>query len=184
MSIVSGVMRRIAGAAYARATFRTNSIRKAQRRLDTLAARGSRFLVCIPYLKSGGAERVASNLTHALAHLYGPESVAVLVTDWSGLIVRLIFPENSPNSYPSGVKFTDIVSLGRASYDERVWDVMTSLLSMRPQMVLNVNSQLTLQDYYGACRPVLSLMSERVFQIQIAVPRDPRDHFPIQLSRH
>jgi hypothetical protein len=133
-------MRRIAGAAYARATLRTRSIRTARHRLDMLAARGCRFLMAIPYLKSGGAERVAANLTHALAHLYGPESIAVLVTDWRGLIVRLIFPERTPNSYPLKVEFTNIVHLGHAPYDERVWDLKTALLSMQPQMVLNVNS--------------------------------------------
>jgi len=136
------VMRRIAGAAYARATLRTRSIRTARHRLDMLAARGCRFLMAIPYLKSGGAERVAANLTHALAHLYGPESIAVLVTDWRGLIVRLIFPERTPNSYPLKVEFTNIVHLGHAPYDERVWDLKTALLSMQPQMVLNVNSHL------------------------------------------
>ena len=66
----------------------------AQQRLDKLAACGCRFLIAIPYLKSGGAERVAANLAQAFVDLYGPKSVAVLVTDWSGLVVRVAFPEN------------------------------------------------------------------------------------------
>lgn len=144
--VMSGVARRLIGGIYAWTTLRTASIRCAQRRLDQLAAGGCRFLICIPYLKSGGAERVAANLTHALAHLYGPESVAVLVTDWSGLIVRLMFPENTPNSYPHGITFTKIVGLS-ATYDERVWDLMTAVLSMRPEMVLNVNSELMWQVF-------------------------------------
>src|SRR5215813_4053425 len=108
--VMSGLGRRLIRAAYARATLRTGSIRRAQRRLDALAARGCRFLICIPYLKSGGAERVAANLTHALSHLYGPENVAVLVTDWSGLMVRLIFSENVFNNYPSGVQIVDVTA--------------------------------------------------------------------------
>ena len=137
-----GIVMRLAGAVYARATLRTHAVRKAQRRLDTLAARGCRFLICIPYLKSGGAERVAANLAHALAHLYGPESVAVLVTDWSGLMVRIVFPENVFNNYPSGVQIVNVTAMSHAPYDERVWDLMTAIVSMRPEMVININSQL------------------------------------------
>lgn len=116
------------------------AIRKAQRRLDVLAAQGCRFLICIPYLKSGGAERVAANVAKALTHLYGADSVAVLVTDWSGLMVRLLFPENSANSYPPDIRFTNVVSFSHAPYDDRMWELMTAVLSMRPDFVLNVNS--------------------------------------------
>ena len=136
------IVTRLARAVYARGTFRTQAIRNAQHRLDTLAASGCRFLICIPYLKSGGAERVAANLAHALSHLYGPESVAVLVTDWSGLVVRIIFSENVFNNYPRGVQIVDATAMSHASYDERVWDLMTATVSMRPEMVININSQL------------------------------------------
>jgi len=137
-----GIVMRLASAVYTRGTLRTFAVRKAQRRLDALAARGCRFLICIPYLKSGGAERVAANLAHALSHLYGPESVAVLVTDWSGLFVRIIFSENVFNNYPSGVQIIDVTAMSHASYDERVWDLMTAIVSMRPEMVININSHL------------------------------------------
>lgn len=137
-----GIAMRLARAVYTRGTLRTSAIKKAQRRLDALAARGCRFLICIPYLKSGGAERVAANLAHALSHLYGPESVAVLVTDWSGLVVRLIFSENVFTNYPSGVRIVDVTAMSHASQDERVWDLMTATISMRPEMVININSNL------------------------------------------
>ena len=53
---------------------RKRAIGQAQQRLDKLAARGCRFLIAIPYLKSGGAERVAANLAQAFVDLYGPKS--------------------------------------------------------------------------------------------------------------
>jgi glycosyltransferase involved in cell wall biosynthesis len=137
-----GIVVRLARAVYTRGTFRTHAISKAQGRLDALAARGCRFLICIPYLKSGGAERVAANLAHAFSNLYGPESVAVLVTDWSGLMVRLIFSENVFNNYPRGVEIVDITAMSHASFDERVWELMTATISMRPEMVININSHL------------------------------------------
>jgi glycosyltransferase involved in cell wall biosynthesis len=123
--------------------------------LAEFAAERRRFVICIPYLKSGGGERVAANLAHALSHLYGPDSVAVLVTDWSGLIVRLIFPENVLTSYPPDVPILKIVPLSRAPYDERVWDLMTALMSMRPEMVINVNSW-TMWECYERFAPELS----------------------------
>jgi glycosyltransferase involved in cell wall biosynthesis len=123
------------------------AIRQAQRRLDALAAQGCRFLICIPYLKSGGAERVAANLTKALTHLYGADSVAILVTDWSGLVVRLFFPENSASNYPPDIRFTNIVSLSHTPQRDRVWELMTAVLSMRPDFVLNVNSDLMWQCF-------------------------------------
>src|SRR5689334_17959939 len=137
-----GIVTRLAGAVYRRGTLRARAVKTAQRRLDALAVRGCRFLICIPYLKSGGAERVAANLAHALSHLYGPESVAVLVTDWSGLVVRIIFSENVFNNYPIGVQIIDATAMSHASYEERVWDLMTAIVSMRPEMVININSHL------------------------------------------
>src|SRR4051812_41431305 len=116
--ILVGAARRALAAAFASVTLRTRAIRKAQKELDAFAARGCRFLICIPYLKSGGAERVAANLATALTDVYGPGCVGVLVTDWSGLAVRLIFPENSATSYPREVAFTNIVALSRAPYDD------------------------------------------------------------------
>jgi glycosyltransferase involved in cell wall biosynthesis len=149
------VARRVVSETYAYASLRTSSIRCAQRRLAKFAMQRRRFVICIPYLKSGGGERVAANLAHALSHLYGPDSVAVLVTDWSGFVVRLIFPENVLTSYPPDVPILKIVSLGRAPYDERVWNLMTALMSMRPEMVINVNSW-TMWECYERFAPELS----------------------------
>jgi hypothetical protein len=149
------VARRVVGEACAYASLRTSSIRRAQGRLAKFATQRRRFIICIPYLKSGGGERVAANLAHALAHLYGPDSVAVLVTDWSGFVVRLIFPENVLTSYPPDVAVLKIVALSRAPYDERVWDLMMALMSMRPEMVINVNSW-TMWECYERFAPELS----------------------------
>ena len=101
--------------------------------------------------KSGGAERVAANLAQAFSLLYGPDSVAVLVTDWSGLA----FPENVFASYPRGVPIIKVVALSRASFHERTWDLMTALMSMRPEMVINVNSQ-AMWECYERFGPELS----------------------------
>ncbi|MBO0801402.1 MAG: hypothetical protein J2P31_21490, partial [Blastocatellia bacterium] len=90
---------------------------------------------------------MAANLAHALSHLYGPDSVAVLVTDWSGFVVRLIFPENVFNSYPRGVPILNIVALRQASSHERERDLMTALMNMRPDMVINVNSRAMWECY-------------------------------------
>jgi glycosyltransferase involved in cell wall biosynthesis len=150
-----GIARRLVGHAYAHASLRTLSIRRAQRRLATVATRPRRFVICIPYLKSGGAEKVAANLAHAFSQLYGPDSVAVLVTDWSGLVVRLIFPENVFTSYPRGVPIINIFGLGRAPYHDRTWDLMTALMSMRPEIVINVNSR-TMWECYERFAPELS----------------------------
>ena len=153
--ITRGVARRLMRTTCDHVTLRTRSIRRAQQRLDILAAKGCRFLICIPYLKSGGAERVAANLAHALSELYGPDSVAILVTDWSGLAVRLIFPENVFTSYPPKVPITKIVAASRAGYEERVWDLMSALLSLKPELIINVNSRL-MWECYERFAPVLA----------------------------
>ena len=98
-----GIVGNLARSAYGYASLRTLSVSRAQRALATAATHPRRFVICLPYLKSGGAERVAANIAHAFSHLYGADSVAVLVTDWSGLVVRLIFPENVFANYPHGV---------------------------------------------------------------------------------
>jgi glycosyltransferase involved in cell wall biosynthesis len=138
---------RLASTAWNRVTLRYHATRRAQLRLDKLAERRVRFLICIPYLKSGGGEKVAANLAHAFAHLYGPDSCAVLVTDWNGLVVRLVFPENVFNNYPDGVPIVDVVALRRLPHQQRLWELMTAIMSMRPEMVFNVNSDTMWQCY-------------------------------------
>ena len=139
---MKAIARRVLATAWASASGRKRAIHRAQQRLDKLAACGCRFLIVIPYLKSGGAERVAANLAQAFVDLHGPKSVAVLVTDWSGLTVSIAFPENVATSYPPGVPFVDVVALSHAPHVERVWDIMSAITSMRPELVLNVNSEL------------------------------------------
>ncbi len=125
---------------WAQASFQGLKIKRDQRRLDRLSTEGCRFLIAIPYLKSGGAEKVAANLASALAQLYGPDSVAIIVTDWSGWVVKLLFPENVPTAYPN-IRFVNVVNLSLAPHQECVWDLMSAITTMRPEIVLNVNSQ-------------------------------------------
>jgi glycosyltransferase involved in cell wall biosynthesis len=144
---VRAIAGRLVRAILVRITLRHRAIRRAQSRLDRLAARRVRFLICIPYLKSGGGELVACNLAHAFKHLYGPGSCAVLVTDWSGLIVKLIFPENTFNRYPDGVEIVDIVALSHLPYQQRLWELMTAIMAMGPELIINVNSDTMWQLY-------------------------------------
>ena len=123
------------------------AIHRAQQRLDKLAACGCRFLIAIPYLRSGGAERVAGNLAQAFVELYGSESVAVLVTDWSGLTVRVAFPENHALHYPVGVPVVDITALRGGSHWERTLGLTTAIVEMRPELVININSRALWECY-------------------------------------
>jgi glycosyltransferase involved in cell wall biosynthesis len=143
---------RALASAWAAASGRERAIRQAQQRLDKLAAGGCRFLIAIPYLKSGGAERVAANLAQAFVDLHGPQSVAILVTDWSGLTVRVAFPENHAVRYPADVPVVDIIALRGASFWERTLSLTAALTEMQPELVINVNSRAMWECYdrFGA----------------------------------
>lgn len=144
-----GIVGRLVAGAYARVTGRGSAARSAQHELEYLARRRRRFLICIPFLKFGGAEKVAANLAHALAHLYGPESVAVLVTDWSRFTVRIAFPEDASIRawFPSGVPVLDIAAMRRLPWYPRSLSLRIALMTMKPDMVININSE-TLWELY------------------------------------
>jgi glycosyltransferase involved in cell wall biosynthesis len=137
-----GIWRRGAKALYARIIGTGIAARKAQSNLETLARQRRRFVICIPFLKFGGAEKVAANLAHAFAHLYGPDSVAVLVTDWSRLTVRIAFPEDASirEWFPTGVPVVDIVGMRELQWYPRSLSLMIALMSMKPELVININS--------------------------------------------
>ncbi len=120
----------------------TGAVKRAKKRLLNATNQKSRFLICIPYLKSGGAERVVANICTVLAEKYGPDSVTILVTDWNSLVVRMLFPENTSNNYPKNIKFVDVTSLSHASYDDRVWSLLLAIKNLQPEMIFNVNSLL------------------------------------------
>jgi glycosyltransferase involved in cell wall biosynthesis len=131
---VSGILARVSGAAIA-AT-------KAQQNLEALAAQRRRFVICIPFLKFGGAEKVAANLAHGLVSLYGPDCVAVLVTDWSRMAVRVAFPEDASirDWFPPGAPVVDIAAMRWLPWYPRSLSIMIALMSMKPEMVININS--------------------------------------------
>jgi glycosyltransferase involved in cell wall biosynthesis len=138
-----GLLKRTAVGISARVIGAGRAARKAQSSLERLARQRRRFVICIPYLKFGGAEKVAANLAHALAHLYGPDSVAVLVTDWSRLTVRIAFPEDASiwEWFPPGVPVVDIVAMRSLPWYPRNLSLMIALMSMKPELVININSQ-------------------------------------------
>jgi glycosyltransferase involved in cell wall biosynthesis len=137
-----GISAARARALYARITGTGIAARRAQSNLETLARQRRRFVICIPFLKFGGAEKVAANLAHALAHLYGPDSVAVLVTDWSRLAVRIAFPEDASirEWFPAGVPVVDIAGMRQLQPYPRRLSLMIALMSMKPELAITINS--------------------------------------------
>src|SRR5215471_13368908 len=79
-------------------------------RHTALFRRPYRALICVPWLRSGGADKVAANLAHALSDLYGPKSVAVVVLDYSRAFVRKRYPREASVSswFPKGVAIIDL----------------------------------------------------------------------------
>jgi glycosyltransferase involved in cell wall biosynthesis len=145
----SGFSRRIAVGVVRHLTGRNIAASRAHARLNELAARHPRFLIAIPFLKFGGAERVAANLAAALRQLHGPGSVAILVTDWSRLLVRVAFPEDASirSWFPPDVPLVDIVAMRSMQWYERAIALRIALASARPEMIINVNSQ-TMWELY------------------------------------
>ncbi len=138
-----GAGSRLAGSVLARVPGRGWAARRAHRALDRIASRRRRVVICIPFLKFGGAERVAANLATALAHLYGPDSVAVLVTDWSRIAVRIAFPEDASIRawFPPGVPVADIAAMRQLPRYPRSLSLRIALMTMKPELVININSQ-------------------------------------------
>ena len=113
------------------------------RKFDVLFDHKHRVLVCIPWLRVGGAERVAANLAAAIRHLYGRGSVAVLVLDYTPDQIRRRYP-NEPKAdfwFPPDVPVVDLSETLALNGDQRIAAFSKLLLSIAPQFVVNVNSK-------------------------------------------
>ena len=118
-------------------------------RHEALFERQYRFLICLPWLCAGGAERVAANLVHAISGLHGPESVAVLVLDYTPAWVRKRYPDDFPirSWFPSEVPVVDLSGTADIDRNLRVEALANILLTIAPEMVINVNSQTMWECY-------------------------------------
>lgn len=154
LGVTPGVGRRLVWAVASRLLGRRAAAIRAQRTFEALAVQHPRFLIAIPFLKFGGAERVAANLAAALTRLYRPGSVAVVATDWSRLSVGVAFREDATirTWFPPEVPVLDISAIRAMQRDERTPALMIALMTMRPQMVININSQTMweLYEHFGA----------------------------------
>ncbi|MBT9293155.1 glycosyltransferase family 4 protein [Prosthecodimorpha staleyi] len=90
-------------------------------------------MIFVPWLVRGGAELVASHFARAAAETFGPESVAVVMTDW-----------DRPDARDWIANGVDVISLPglfpKANLDERAQLIENILRIYRPKAVLNVNS--------------------------------------------
>ena len=113
------------------------------RKFDGLFSNKYRILICIPWLRVGGAERVAANLAAALRHLYGPGSVAVLVLDFTADQIRKHY-RNEPTAdlwFPPDVPVFDMTETLSLDRDQRLAALAKLLLGIAPQFIVNVNSK-------------------------------------------
>ena len=113
------------------------------RKFDGLFSNKYRILICIPWLRVGGAERVAANLAAALRHLYGPGSVAVLVLDFTADQIRKHY-RNEPTAdlwFPPDVPVFDMTETLSLDRDQRLAALAKLLLGIAPQFIVNVNSR-------------------------------------------
>ena len=113
------------------------------RKFDGLFSNEYRILICIPWLRVGGAERVAANLAAALRHLYGPGSVAVLVLDFTADQIRKQY-RNEPAAdlwFPPDVPVFDMTETLTLERDQRLAALAKLLLGIAPQFIVNVNSK-------------------------------------------
>jgi glycosyltransferase involved in cell wall biosynthesis len=121
------------------------------RKFDGLFSSNYRILICIPWLRVGGAERVAANLAAALRHLYGPGSVAVLVLDFTADQIRK-HNRNEPTAdswFPPDVPVIDMTETVTLEHDQRLAGLAKLLLGIAPQFIVNVNSK-TMWDCFLA----------------------------------
>jgi hypothetical protein len=51
------------------------------------------------------------------------------------------------DSYPDGVPIVDVVALSHLPYQQRLWELMTAIMSMQPERLINVNSDTMWQCY-------------------------------------
>jgi glycosyltransferase involved in cell wall biosynthesis len=120
-------------------------------KLNALFERPYRVIICIPWLNTGGAERVAANLAAAFRNLYGEGSVAVLVMDFSPTEVRKLF-SNQPavaSWFASDVPLVDVSGTKSLDPARRLAAFAKLILSIAPEFVVCVNSQ-TMWDCFQA----------------------------------
>jgi glycosyltransferase involved in cell wall biosynthesis len=118
-------------------------------KFDALFNRHYRVIICIPWLSTGGAERVAANLAAAFRNLYGEGSVAVLVMDFSPAEVQKRFP-NQPTVaswFAPDITVVDVTGTKRLDPARRLSAFAKLILSIAPEFVVCVNSQ-TMWDCY------------------------------------
>jgi glycosyltransferase involved in cell wall biosynthesis len=108
-------------------------------RLTALQARLRRHhydhIVCVPWLRSGGADLVSGYLTHALPQIFPGESVLFLRIDQPNF--------DRPDWLASDVEvldISDVVLLSKPAEAEQL--LFTLIRGMRPRGVYNVNSRL------------------------------------------
>ncbi len=111
-------------------------------RLRALQARLRRphydHIICVPWLRSGGADLVSGYLTHALSQIFPGESVLFLRTDQPNY--------DRPDWLAPATEvldISDIVLQSQSAEAERL--LFTLIRGMRPRGVYNVNSRLCWQ---------------------------------------
>jgi hypothetical protein len=111
-----------------------------------------RVLICVPWLRTGGADKVAANLAHALSNLYGPKSVAVLVLDYTRAFVKKRYPDDvSIRWFPKKVPVFDLSDTKEIDSQHRIEMLANLFLAIAPEMIVNVNSETAWECYlnYG-----------------------------------
>jgi glycosyltransferase involved in cell wall biosynthesis len=112
-----------------------------------------RVLICVPWLRTGGADKVAANLAHALSDLYGPKSVAVLILDYTRAFVKKRYPDDvsSRSWFPKEVPVFDLSDTKKIDSQHRIEMLANLFLAVAPEMIVNVNSETAWECYlrYG-----------------------------------
>jgi glycosyltransferase involved in cell wall biosynthesis len=112
-----------------------------------------RVLICVPWLRMGGADKVAANLAHTLSNLYGPKSVAVLVLDYTRAYVKKRYPDDMSTRFwfPRKVPIIDLSDTKQIDSQYRIEMLANLFLAIAPEMIINVNSETTWECYlkYG-----------------------------------
>ena len=120
--------------------------------LDQLA--GVEVLILMPHYMLGGADRVAANVSRAVAELYSGEQVGVVATDRD---IRDSIPW-----FPPGVRCLTLqpAHLGGLTEDESAQAVAQMILAAGPRAVINVNSRaawVAARDYGRALSETTSM---------------------------
>jgi glycosyltransferase involved in cell wall biosynthesis len=112
-------------------------------RHDALFTHPYRAIVCVPWQRSGGAEKVAANLAHAMSDLYGPQSVAILVLDFTPAYVKNRYPHEPSviSWFPKGVSIIDLSDTTDMDSGERIEILANIFLAVAPEIIINVNSK-------------------------------------------